>query len=62
MSSYHDLYFLKFSNLKILHTLGNPGLLELPLPETLVSTASGDGIWELQSKNIWVTKGWEPLL
>ena len=33
--------------------LGSPDVLGLQLPEILASTASGEGFWELQSKNIW---------
>ena len=33
-----------------------PGVLGLQLPETLVSTVSDEGFWELQSKNCCVTK------
>ena len=32
------------------------GAFELQLPETLASRSDGEGFWELQSKNIWVTK------
>ena len=29
-------------------TLGHPGVLGLQLPETLISTACGEGFWELE--------------
>ena len=32
-------------------------VFELQLPETLASTAGGEGFWELQSKNTCVTQG-----
>ena len=37
--------------------LGYSGVFELQLPETLASTVGGEGFWELQSKNTWVTQG-----
>ena len=33
---------------------GSPDVLGLQLPKILASTESGEGLWELQSKNIWV--------
>ena len=35
-------------------------VLELQLLETLASPADGEGFWELQSENTWVTHGSEP--
>ena len=37
-------------------TLCNPSVLGLQLPDTTASTASGESFWELQSKNIWITR------
>ena len=42
--------------------LVNQGVLGLQLPETQVITAVGEGFWELQSKNTWITQGWETLV
>ena len=33
--------------------LGSPDVPGLQLPEIVASTTSGEGFWELQSKNIW---------
>ena len=38
-------------------TFSNWGVPGQQLPETLASTAGGQGFWELQSKNTWVTQG-----
>ena len=43
-------------------TVGNAGVFGLQLPEILARTAGGGGFWEFQSKNTWVTQGWEPLV
>ena len=36
--------------------LGPPDVLGLQLPEILAIRGSGEGFWELQSKNIWRPK------
>ena len=43
-------------------TLSNQGILGLKLPGAFIASFVGQGFWELQSKNTWVTQGWEPLL
>ena len=39
----------------VVPNLGPPDVLGLQLPETPASTAGGEGFWELQSKNTWLT-------
>ena len=40
----------------VVSSLRSPKVLGLQLPEILASTASAEGFWELQSKNIWGPK------
>lgn len=53
--------YQKFLSVQWFPTLGNPGVLGLQLRETPISTASGEDLWELHSKNTWDTQGWKPL-
>ena len=49
---------MEVSSKTVVLTLGNQGIFGLQFSETLASTAGGEGFWELQSKNTWVTQGW----
>ena len=51
-----DLFSLYVLNQQF-PTLGNPNVLGLQLPDTMGTTTSGEGFWELQSKNTWVIQG-----
>ena len=40
----------------VIPNLGSPDVFALQLPEILASRGSGEGFWELESKNIWRPK------
>ena len=46
----------------VVSKLGSPNVLGLSSPEALTTSCAGQDFRELQSKNTWVTQGWEPLL
>ena len=53
---------ISLSNLMLQDSGSQPWVIWNTIPRNPASTASGVGFWELQSKNTWVTQGWEPLL
>ena len=48
---------LQMSSSAVVLNLCYSDVFELQLPESPASTAGGEGFWELQSKNTWVTQG-----
>ena len=50
----------RFQRRAVVLSLGNLDVFGLQLPEIAASTGGAEGFWELQSRNTWVTQGWEP--